>query len=53
MRRDTHIPREVLLEYVEELKKIFTPEAYNLFRHNCNNFSNELATFLTGSGIPV
>ncbi|CAL5220471.1 g2495 [Coccomyxa viridis] len=49
---DTHIPREVLLEYIEELKKVFTPEAYNLFRHNCNNFSNELATFLTGSGIP-
>lgn len=51
--RETHIPREVLLEYIEELKKVFTPQAYNLFHHNCNNFSNELATFLTGSGIPV
>ena len=51
--RETHIPRDVLSEYIEELKKIFTPEAYNLFHHNCNNFSNELATFLTGSGIPV
>lgn len=51
--RETHIPGEVLSEYVEELKKVFTPEAYNLFHHNCNNFSNELATFLTGSGIPV
>ena len=52
-RRDTHIPHEVLIEYVEELKRVFTPEAYNLFHHNCNNFSNELATFLVGSGIPV
>ena len=53
VRKETHIPREVLFEYIEELKKVFTPEAYNLFHHNCNTFSNELATFLTGSGIPV
>lgn len=32
---------------------MFTPEAYNLFTNNCNNFSNELATFLTGRPIPV
>ena len=51
--RDTHIPREVLLEYIDDLKKVFTQANYNLFHHNCNNFSNELATFLTGSGIPV
>ena len=51
--RGTHIPREVLLEYIDDLKKVFTQANYNLFHHNCNNFSNELATFLTGSGIPV
>ena len=51
--RDTHIPREVLLEYIDDLKKVFTQANYNLFHHNCNHFSNELATFLTGSGIPV
>src|SRR5699024_9307092 len=28
------------------------PQRYNLFHHNCNNFSNEVAMFLTGSEIP-
>jgi thiol-disulfide isomerase/thioredoxin len=27
-------------------------QAYDLFAHNCNNFSNDLATFLLGKGIP-
>ncbi|XP_040842727.1 desumoylating isopeptidase 1 isoform X2 [Ochotona curzoniae] len=27
-------------------------EAYNLFEHNCNTFSNEVAQFLTGRKIP-
>lgn len=29
-----------------------TEQAYDLFSHNCNNFSNDLATFLLGKGIP-
>ena len=28
------------------------PECYHLLEHNCNTFSNELANFLTGNGIP-
>ena len=28
------------------------PEKYHLFDHNCNTFSNEVAQFLTGQGIP-
>lgn len=27
-------------------------ESYNLFEHNCNTFSNEVAQFLTGKKIP-
>ncbi|XP_014782370.1 uncharacterized protein LOC106877851 [Octopus bimaculoides] len=30
----------------------FKPERYNLFDHNCNTFSNEVAQFLTGNKIP-
>ena len=30
----------------------FKGERYDLFRHNCNNFSHETAQFLTGGGIP-
>ncbi|EIE22536.1 DUF862-domain-containing protein [Coccomyxa subellipsoidea C-169] len=48
----TQIPQEVLNDYVNELSQVFTPQAYNLFTNNCNNFSNELATFLTGQPIP-
>ena len=31
---------------------LFRPEKYHLFEHNCNNFSNEVAQFLTGKKIP-
>lgn len=30
----------------------FRGQSYNLFHHNCNNFSNELAQFLCGTPIP-
>ncbi|KAG6577970.1 putative peptidase [Phytophthora cinnamomi] len=30
----------------------FTDATYDLLRHNCNNFSDEAARFLVGSGIP-
>lgn len=31
---------------------IFRGTSYNLLQHNCNNFSDELAQFLCGKGIP-
>jgi len=27
-------------------------DRYHLFNHNCNTFSNEVASFLTGRNIP-
>lgn len=30
----------------------FRPGAYDLFKHNCNNFSDEVCQFLCGHGIP-
>lgn len=48
----TALPMEVILEYLESLKTIYTPESYDLFMHNCNNFSNDFAMFLVGKGIP-
>ncbi|KAH6649125.1 PUL domain-containing protein [Truncatella angustata] len=48
----TDLPIEVIVEYVDSLRSIFTPAAYDLFRHNCNNFSNDFAMFLLGNGIP-
>lgn len=43
---------DVILEYLDSLKAIYTFEAYDLWKHNCNNFSNDFATFLVGKGIP-
>ena len=47
------IPDDVFNEYIEELQVLWTPESYSLFENNCNHFSEEVATFLTGTGIPV
>ena len=51
--RKTQVPQEVFQEYLAELRTVFTPEAYSLFDNNCNNFCDEVASFLTGTGIPV
>ncbi|MCJ1381243.1 hypothetical protein MMC17_004352 [Xylographa soralifera] len=48
----TQLDIEVILEYLESLKTIYTAESYDLFLHNCNNFSNDFAMFLVGRGIP-
>ncbi|KAF1837811.1 DUF862-domain-containing protein [Decorospora gaudefroyi] len=48
----TALPIEIVLEYLESLKEIYTAESYDLFMHNCNNFSNDFAMFLVGKGIP-
>ncbi|MCJ1317746.1 hypothetical protein MMC15_003073 [Xylographa vitiligo] len=48
----TQLDMEVILEYLESLKTIYTAESYDLFLHNCNNFSNDFAMFLVGKGIP-
>lgn len=49
----TEIPFDIFIDYLDELgKSSFGPEKYNLFHHNCNNFSSEVAQFLTGNDIP-
>ncbi|KID98593.1 thioredoxin, partial [Metarhizium majus ARSEF 297] len=48
----TNLPLDIIDEYLDSLRPIFTLEAYDLFRHNCNNFSDSFANFLVGKGIP-
>ncbi|KAG6027313.1 hypothetical protein E4U19_002086 [Claviceps sp. Clav32 group G5] len=48
----TSLPMDIIEEYLDSLRPIFTLEAYDLFRHNCNNFSDSFANFLVGKGIP-
>ena len=49
----TQIPFEMFMDYLYDLStSTFRNECYHLFNHNCNNFSNEVAQFLTGKPIP-
>ena len=38
--------------FLRSIAHRFTAETYQMLRHNCNTFSNEVANFLLGSGIP-
>ncbi|KAL4868048.1 hypothetical protein BDV12DRAFT_170275 [Aspergillus spectabilis] len=48
----TELPSEVIEEYLQSLSLIYTPESYDLFLHNCNNFTQDLTMFLVGKSIP-
>ncbi|KAF4120817.1 PUL domain [Geosmithia morbida] len=48
----TDVPLDVVEEYIESVRPIFTVEAYDLFHHNCNNFTDSFSNFLLGKGIP-
>ncbi|KAG0648791.1 Desumoylating isopeptidase 1 [Hyphodiscus hymeniophilus] len=48
----TELPMDVIMDYLESLREIYTAQAYDLWTHNCNNFSNDFCTFLLGKGIP-
>lgn len=50
---ETSLPIEVILEYLDSLKQIYTAESYDLFAHNCNNFTHDFSMFLVGKGIPA
>uniref|UniRef100_A0A0E0LEK9 PPPDE domain-containing protein n=1 Tax=Oryza punctata TaxID=4537 RepID=A0A0E0LEK9_ORYPU len=49
---ETRITREVFEDYLCDISPRYTAETYRLLSHNCNNFSNEVAQFLAGAGIP-
>lgn len=49
----TEVDSKELVEMINQLKySQFRLGTYDLFHHNCNNFSNELAQFLVGRTIP-
>ncbi|KAH8177340.1 PUL domain-containing protein [Sarocladium implicatum] len=49
----TNLPMDVVQDYLDSVRSIFTVEAYDLFRHNCNNFTDSFSNFLLGKGIPA
>jgi desumoylating isopeptidase 1 len=48
----TELPMDVISEYLDSLAQIYTAESYDLFLHNCNNFTQDLSMFLVGKDIP-
>ena len=40
-------------EFLEDISDRFNAMTYNLLKNNCNNFSDEMSSFLVGAGIPV
>lgn len=49
---DTPKTQAQLEEFLRANAYRFTGDTYDLLRHNCNNFSDDVATFLVGHGIP-
>eukprot|EP00027_Filamoeba_sp_ATCC50430_P008729 CAMPEP_0168548118 /NCGR_PEP_ID=MMETSP0413-20121227/4393_1 /TAXON_ID=136452 /ORGANISM="Filamoeba nolandi, Strain NC-AS-23-1" /LENGTH=508 /DNA_ID=CAMNT_0008578405 /DNA_START=129 /DNA_END=1655 /DNA_ORIENTATION=- len=49
---ETHVPYEIVKEYITSVSDRYTISTYSLLSNNCNNFSNELCQFLTGNNIP-
>ena len=39
----TEIPEEVFMELLQEIAPRFTMSTYDVFNHNCNNFTDEVA----------
>lgn len=48
----TSVPIERFEDFLRQISPRFTAATYDLLNNNCNNFSNELALFLLGVGIP-
>lgn len=48
----TYLPNEVIHEYIDSMRPEYMPETYDLFLHNCNHFTADLAEFLCGVAIP-
>ncbi|CAG7852129.1 Desumoylating isopeptidase 1 Short=DeSI-1; AltName: Full=PPPDE peptidase domain-containing protein 2; AltName: Full=Protein FAM152B [Serendipita indica DSM 11827] len=48
----SEIDEETFMEYISEMRSVYTPDAYHLLDFNCNSFTNDCAGFLTGGSIP-
>lgn len=49
----TYLSYSIFLEYINGLgSSKFAPGTYNLFKHNCNCFTEEVSNFLAGKSIP-
>jgi hypothetical protein len=49
---DTEIPYEVFENYLQEINDRYNINTYNILHNNCNHFTHEILTFLTGEPVP-
>mmetsp|Transcript_36612 Transcript_36612/g.44732 ORF Transcript_36612/g.44732 Transcript_36612/m.44732 type:complete len:80 (+) Transcript_36612:218-457(+) len=48
----TEIPEEIFMELLQDISHKYTQATYDVFNHNCNNFTDEVASLVLGEGIP-
>ena len=48
----TELNRDDIEQYIDGTKEIFLPQNYDIFKNNCNHYSNHLSEFLLGHHIP-
>eukprot|EP00271_Cylindrocystis_brebissonii_P008514 TRINITY_DN22890_c0_g1_i1.p1 TRINITY_DN22890_c0_g1~~TRINITY_DN22890_c0_g1_i1.p1 ORF type:complete len:397 (+),score=61.51 TRINITY_DN22890_c0_g1_i1:775-1965(+) len=48
----TEVSKELFEDFLGNIQSRYTADTYNLLRHNCNNFSDEVVEFLVGRGLP-
>ncbi|KIM24661.1 hypothetical protein M408DRAFT_17525 [Serendipita vermifera MAFF 305830] len=49
---ESGIDEETFIEYINEMRTVYTADKYHLLEFNCNSFTNDCAGFLTGGSIP-
>ena len=48
----TEVPEEMFRDYLHDISSEYTFQTYDIFKHNCNHFSNDVCQFLLGQSIP-
>jgi len=49
---ESEIDEETFLEYISEMRSVYSADKYHLLEFNCNSFTNDCAGFLTSGSIP-
>ncbi len=49
---ETEITYELFESYLQDINDRYNINTYNMLHNNCNHFTNEILTFLTGESLP-
>ena len=48
----TEVPEDIFMELLQDISQRFTATTYDVFKNNCNNFTDAVAQLVLGEGIP-